>query len=316
MKFIFFGTSAGRPTKKRNVSAMAMEFENDSKWYLFDCGEATQHQILKSRLSISKLDTIFITHLHGDHTYGLFGLITSRMLDKCQNKLTIYAPKGLKELITGVVDISFGHLGYELNIIEICAGAEITFDKFKIKVLPLLHSVECFAYYIKENDKSNNLNQEKLIKDGLKPSPLYGELKKGKDVEFNGKKYRHEDYLLEPVLGQCVIIAGDNAEPEILCPYLEHLDLLVHESTYIQAVFDSMPVKYMHTTAKNLGITAQKYNIKNLIANHISPRFQTVQPILEEIKKYYKNNAFVANDFDEFELNNHQLKFIEDKKLY
>lgn len=312
MKFLFFGTSAGRPTKNRNVSALAMEFENDNKWYLFDCGEGTQIQILKSSLSISKLDTIFITHLHGDHVYGLFGLITSRMLDKITKPLTIYGPKGIKDLISTVVDTSFEHLGYELIINEIYAGAEIIFDKFKVTVLPLLHSVECFAYYIKENDKSNKINQKKLINDGLNPCALYGEIKKGKDVEFNGKKYKAKDYLLEPILGQKVIIAGDNANPEILCPYLENLDLLIHESTYTQEIFDNMETKYMHTTAKNLGITAQKYNIKNLIATHISPRFTTNEPILNEIQKYYKGNTFVANDFDEFELKGGNLKLIDD----
>jgi ribonuclease Z len=312
LKFLFFGTSAGRPTKQRNVSALAMEFENDNKWYLFDCGEATQHQIIKSRLSSAKLDTIFITHLHGDHVYGLFGLITSRMLDKITKPLTIYGPKGIKDLISNIVDIRFEHLGYELSIIEIYAGAELVFDKFRLKVLPLMHSVECFAYYIKENDKSNKINQEKLINDGLKPCALYGEIKKGKDVEFNGKIYKAKDYLLEPILGQRIIIAGDNAEPEILCPYLENLDLLIHESTYTQEIFDNMETKYMHTTSKNLAETAQKYNIKNLIANHISPRFVTNELILNEIKKYYSGIAFVANDFDEFELKIGKLKFIDD----
>ena len=312
MKFLFFGTSAGRPTKQRNVSALAMEFENDNKWYLFDCGEATQHQILKSRLSSSKLDTVFITHLHGDHVYGLFGLITSRMLDKCQKPLTIYGPKGLKSLISSVVDISFEHLGYELNIIETYAGEEIVFDKFKVKVLPLMHSVECFAYFIKENDKSNKINQEKLISEGLKPCRLYGEIKKGKDVEYNGKIFKAKDYLLEPILGQKIIIAGDNAEPEILCPYLKDLDLLIHESTYTQDIFDAMNEKYMHTTAKNLGITAQKYKVKNLIATHISPRYQESDVILNEIKSVYEGEVFVANDFDEFELKEGKLRLIDD----
>jgi ribonuclease Z len=312
MKFLFLGTSAGRPTKQRNVSAIAMEFENDNKWYLFDCGEATQHQILKSRLSSAKLNTIFITHLHGDHVYGLFGLITSRMLDKISKPLTIYGPKGLKDLISPVVDTSFEHLGYELTINEIHAGAKIVFDKFKVTVLPLMHSIETFAYFIKENDISNKINQKKLINDGLNPCPLYAEIKKGKDVEFNGKIYKAKDYLLESILGQKVIIAGDNANPEILCPYLENLDLLIHESTYTQDIFDNLETKYLHTTAKNLGAIAQKYNVRNLIATHISPRFTTNEPILNEIKQNYRGNAFVANDFDEFKLKNGKLKLIGD----
>ena len=180
MQLTFLGTSAGKPTRERNVSALALELEQDNKWYLFDCGEATQHQIIRSKLSIGKLDTIFITHMHGDHYYGLPGLLSSKKLDTAFRPLTIYGPKGIKKFLVCVMDVSFENLGYELKIIEFDAQETFIFDKFSLKILALEHSIESFAFYLKENDITNKLNEEKLRSKGLEPSPLYGELQKGK----------------------------------------------------------------------------------------------------------------------------------------
>ena len=116
MKLTFLGTSAGKPTKERNVSALALEFDQDNKWYLFDCGEATQRQIIQSRLSIGKLDTIFITHLHGDHYFGLPGLLATKKLDGALKPLSVYGPKGIRTFLGCALDVSEAHLGYALNI--------------------------------------------------------------------------------------------------------------------------------------------------------------------------------------------------------
>lgn len=98
MKLTFLSTSAGKPTKERKVSALALEFDQDNKWYLFNCGEGTQRQMMQSRLHIGKLDTIFITHLHGDHYFGLPGLLSTKKLDEALSPLTIYAPIGIKKI--------------------------------------------------------------------------------------------------------------------------------------------------------------------------------------------------------------------------
>jgi ribonuclease Z len=293
MEIIFLGTSAGKPTKKRNVSSLIFKVKNE--WNLIDVGEATQHQLLYTKVSLSKIKRIFITHLHGDHIFGLFGLITSRMLDKITSPLDIYAPKGLKTILSSVVDISIEHLGYELNIIEIYPGFEEEFEEFNLKVLPLIHSEVSFAFLI-EYEKLN-LDSKKLIKDGLLPSKEYKKLKNKEDVIMNEKLYKWEDYLITNK--KRVIFAGDNAEVDILGKYLQNLDLLVHEATYTKDVFEKMQTKYLHTTAEDLGKVANFYNVKNLIATHISPRFEGYE-ILEEIKKFYKNRVFVANDFDKF----------------
>jgi len=307
VKLTFLGTSAGKPTRERNVSALALEFDQDNKWYLFDCGEATQHQIIRSKLSIGKLDTIFITHLHGDHYYGLPGLLSSKKLDKALRPLNIYGPKGIKKFLECVLDVSEEHLGYVLKITEFEAEDTFVFDKFSLKVLPLVHSIESFAFYIKENDISDKLNEKKLRAIGLEPSPLYGELKKGRSITFQGKKLEPKEFMLDPIVGRSLIIAGDNSRPDILGKYLEDLDLLVHECTYTQETYDNLPVKVLHTTAKDLGVAVQKRRVKNLIANHINPRYNKnstmgVEMIYNEIKHSYEGRLFIANDFDIYRL--------------
>ena len=307
MQLTFLGTSAGKPTKERNVSALGLEFDQDNKWYLFDCGEATQYQIMRSRLSIGKLDTIFITHLHGDHYYGLPGLLSTKKLDKAFKPLSIYGPKGIRKFIECALDISYEHLGYHLKIIEYEAEETFIFDKFTLKVLPLLHSIESFAFYMKENDISNKLNEEKLRAEGSEPSPLYGELKKGKSITFQGKQLDPKEFMLEPILGRSLIIAGDNSKPAMLGKYLEDLDLLVHECTYTQDVYDSLPEKVLHTTAKELGMAVEEKHVKNLIATHINPRYNKnsrlgVEMIYNEIKCSYAGRLFIADDFDVYTL--------------
>ncbi len=307
VQLTFLGTSAGKPTKERNVSALALEFEQDNKWYLFDCGEATQHQIIRSRLSIGKLDTIFITHMHGDHYYGLPGLLASKKLDTAFNPLSIYGPKGIKNFLECVTDISSEYLGYDLKIIEYEAQETFVFDIFSLKVLPLVHSIESFAFYIKENDINNKIDEKKLRAMGLEPSPLYGELQRGKSITFQGEKLEPKDFTLDPIPGRSLIIAGDNSRPDILGRYLEDLDLLVHECTYTQEVYDNLPVKVLHTTAQDLGKVVQEKGVKNLIASHINPRYtknstMSDEMIYNEIQHNYKGKLFTADDFDVYSL--------------
>jgi len=307
LQLTFLGTSAGKPTIERNVSALGLEFDQDNKWYLFDCGEATQHQIMRSRLYVGKLDTIFITHLHGDHYYGLPGLLASKKLDGALKPLNIYGPKGIKNFLECVMSISFERLGYRLTIIEFEAEETFIFDKFSLKVLPLEHSIESFAFYIKENDTSGKLNEEKLRAAGVEPSALYGELKRGRSITFQGKQLDPKGFVLKPIPGRSLIIAGDNSSPALLGIYLDDLDLLVHECTYTQEVYDNLEVKVLHTVAKELGATAEARRVKNLIATHINPRYNQnstlgVEMVYSEIKQCYRGRLFIANDFDVYRL--------------
>ncbi len=310
MEIIFLGTSAGKPTLERNVSALAIRVEQDSSWSLFDCGEATQHQVMKSSLSIGKIDKIFITHLHGDHFFGLCGLLSTRKMEEISSPLHIFAPKGVKEFLKTVSEISQMDLT-NIEITEIREGDEYFFNSFDMDVVKLSHSIESYAFVIKEHPKAPKLKEDGLKKIGVYPSPVYGELKKGKRVVLeDGRVIDGKDFLLEPQKGRVVIVAGDNDDPSLLCRYLQKADLLIHEATYTQEIFDSLKKKQKHTTAKSLALIASRCKVKNLIATHISARYtlekrknsRSVSEIEDEIRRYFKGVFFVAKDFDKYYL--------------
>jgi len=154
MKLQFLGTSAGTPTKMRNVTALALSYDQRGDWYLVDCGEATQHQLLRSSFSLAKLSKIFITHLHGDHIFGLPGLLTSRsMAGSTKFPVTIYGPKGLKEYVETSLRLSASHITYPLEIIEFTKASEIFAHKGEtVTTVKLSHDVPSFAYIFKEAD--------------------------------------------------------------------------------------------------------------------------------------------------------------------
>jgi len=307
MTFTFLGTSAGKPTRERNVSALALEFAQQRGWYLFDCGEATQHQLQKSPLKIGRLETIFITHLHGDHIFGLPGLLASKKMDEALNDITIYGPPGIRQFVECTIALSQMHLGFEVRIIEYEPYDIFDFERCRITILPLIHSIPSHAFYIREHDISNRLDEAKLRAIGMEPSPLYGELKKGRSVVHLGRRIAPEAYMLSPIPGRRVIVAGDNQKPEILGDYLDNLDLLIHEATYTESVYENLAQKVLHTTARDLAVACSHHSVRNLIVTHISARYNSngklgLAPLYEEIGAHYHGRFYIANDFDRFHL--------------
>ncbi len=306
MEFTFFGTGAGKPTSERNVSAMGLQMEQERGWYLFDCGEGTQHRIQRSHLSIGKIDAIFITHLHGDHIYGLPGLLGSRKMDNVTRPLTLYGPEGIARLMHTIIELSQLHLDFPFRIVEYRAHERFSFAHFSVEIMPLLHSVPSFGFFVRERTISNKLDEAKLRADGLEPSPLYGRLKRGEDVVVEGRRYVAAEYMKEPIPGRRVIVGGDNADVEILGEALEDLDLLIHECTYTERDYAALHKKVLHTTAARLARTAERHRVKNLIATHLSARYganaQTTAPIEAELRAYYSGHCCIARDFDRYRL--------------
>lgn len=174
MDVFFLGTGAGIPAKLRNVTSIALKLleERGSIW-LFDCGEATQHQILHTSIKPRRIEKIFITHLHGDHIYGLPGLLSSRSFQGGETEVIIYGPKGLKEYITVSLSVSQTYLKYPLKVIEIDEGIIFEDEQFIVETHVLEHGIPSYGYRIIEKDRPGTLLADKLAEAGIKPGPIY-----------------------------------------------------------------------------------------------------------------------------------------------
>lgn len=312
MEFIFLGTSSGTPTKTRNVSGIAVKMATSKSWYLVDCGEGTQHQILRTKLSLNSLKVIFITHVHGDHCYGLPGLLASATMLGRKKPLTIIGPSAIKELLETIQQITQMRLSYEINFINVEKVSElIDVKQFDIEVVTLSHRVASFAYSFIEKDLKPKLNIDKLKQDGIKAGPVWGDLQKRKDVLLsNGNQLKAKDYLIETTNRRKIIVSGDNDNPSLLTESAKQANVLIHEATYTEYVAEKVGKLPQHSCAKTVAQFASDTSIPNLILTHFSPRYQdinkdngSITEIESEAKNFYAGNLFLANDFDLFHLN-------------
>ena len=306
MNFVFLGTGAGMPAKARNVSSIALQLleERKSVW-LFDCGEATQHQILHTSVKPGKIEKIFITHLHGDHIFGLPGLLSSRSFQDGKNMLTLYGPKGIEEYVLTSLKISGTHLKYELEIVEVAEGIVFEDAGFVVEARKLEHGIECFGYRIMEKDRPGELQVEALMNLGIKPGPLFKQIKNGETVQLeDGTVINGADFVGKPKKGKVITILGDTRTCENSYKLAEDCDYLVHEATFA-GDSEELAYEYFHSTTTQAAKTALIANAKNLILTHISSRYvaEDVQELLQEAVEIFPNTV-IAEDLIKIEIQN------------
>ncbi|UOO91967.1 ribonuclease Z [Vitreoscilla stercoraria] len=303
----FLGTSAGIPTKKRNVSALALGQYQRKPWLLIDCGEATQHQLLHTDWSMHHLSAICITHVHGDHCYGLPGAIASASMHKRTAPLTIIAPDAVWQWLQQTIALTDMHLTYELQFIHVeqLLHAPITLDGFVIETHALNHRVPSHAFKITYTESKRQLNLAALEHAQVPKGKTWGLLQQGQDVEINGHTYDSDDFVIQQQHRACVIVAGDNDTPELLQDACVDVDVLIHEATYTQEVADKVGSFPMHSSAKQVATFAQNTGLPNLILTHFSSRYATktlLQPLLQEAQQFYEGQVFLADDFQVYHL--------------
>ncbi len=302
------GTSSGTPTKSRNVTAVAILESKGSDWYLIDCGEGTQHQLLHSNLSVNSLRAVFITHVHGDHCYGLPGLLASAGLNGRRTPLTIVAPKGIKEWFAATQVYTELSLPFDLEFISSESLSSLDFGQFSVSITELSHRVPSFAYSFVESAIEVNLDIGKLKLSGVPQGPLWGKLQLGEDVEYEDLVYRSADFVQASRKPRKVIIGGDNDRPELLQEECKACDVLVHEATYTE----DMALKVGdvgHSYAKQVAEFSQSNSVPNLILTHFSARYQSglnasasIEDIRLEAKKSYSGQLYLAEDFQIYKL--------------
>ena len=321
MELIFLGTSSGTPTKSRNVSAVALKMQNSKNWYLIDCGEGTQHQILRTKLSLQRLSVICITHIHGDHCYGLPGLLASASMDGRKNKLTIIAPEGVKLFLDAIINATQLELSFEVIFIKAEEQKNtLNLGDFDVAITELSHRCPSYAYSFIEANIKLTLNKEKLLSEGIEPGPVWGKLQQGQNVSLeDGRILKSDDFLVQTSEPRSIVVCGDNDTPELLNNIIPKPDIVVHEATYTEKILNQVGTKPQHSSAKRVAEFAQQKQIKNLVLTHFSARYgygENKSPSINDIKdeaiKYYNGNLLLANDFDVYHLDKQGLLYLSE----
>ena len=295
MKVTFLGTGCMQPTKTRNHSSI--HFSHKGENFLFDCGEGTQRQFRFAGLKPAKVTKLFITHWHGDHCFGIPGLMSAMSADEFKGVLEIYGPKGSKVYLNHMLK-GFAYRSFvKYKIIEVSKGKIVDADDFIVEAHPLKHSVPCVGYSIIEKDRLR-IDVKKAKKLGLS-GPILGKLQKGKNVTFKGKKIKFKD-VTYAVKGKKVSYIADTIKCPGALKLAQGCDLLISEGTHLEDIKNKTK-KYMHLTVKEACEIAKKGNVKKLVITHISGRYKNSKDVLKEAKKYFKN-VQIAEDFLEIKI--------------
>ena len=303
MELQFLGTGAGVPAKMRNVSSIALKLldERNEIW-LFDCGEATQQQILNTTIRPGKIKKIFITHLHGDHIFGLPGLLTSRSFQGGEDELTVYGPKGIKRFIDASIAVSYSKLGYPLKVVEFEEDGVLFEDKqFKVEAMKLEHGIPSYGFRMTEADQIGELKADELKALGVPFGPVFGRLKRGEVVTLeDGRVIDGKDYVSEDIKGRVVVICGDTRFTPKSIALAQNANVLVHEATY-EADKEKTARQHFHSTSKQAATVALEANVQQLYLTHISARYlgHQVSQLEQEARKVFPQTK-VVKDFDTF----------------
>jgi len=305
MRLIFLGTGAGLPSRTRNVSSILLDLmaENGSAW-LFDAGEGAQLQLMKTSVGVRKIRRIFISHLHGDHLFGLPGLLGSRSFQENTGPVDLYGPPGIEEYIESTLRLSASHLTYPLSIHEVADGQTLVqADGFTVRTRLLDHVVPSFGYRIEEDERGGELQVDKLRALGLGPGPNYGRLKAGEEVTLpDGRIVNGKEYLGPGRAGRILAICADTRPTPAAVDLARGADVFVHESTYARSETEMAP-GYGHSTCVQAAELAAQAGCRTLLLTHFSARYgEADMTTLEAQAREIFADTWVMKDLQEVEV--------------
>ena len=306
MQVTFLGTSSGVPTRGRNVSSVALRLPQRSELWLFDCGEGTQHQFLRCDLRLSQLRRIFVTHMHGDHVFGLPGLLASLGLGGASKGVDLYGPDPLEAYLQGVLRTSSTRIGYPLSIHRVHAAATqgaVVFEDEDLIVTaaPLIHRVPAYAYRVEQKPQAGRFDIDQARRLEIPPGPVYAALKRGESVTLEDGRTINGRTLCGPERpGASIVYCTDTVFCEAAVQLAQGADLLIHESTFSHAEAE-MAFQRQHSTSTMAAQTAAEAGVKQLALTHLSPRYApgnavTPTDLLAEAQAIFPN-TLLAKDF-------------------
>lgn len=306
MQVTFLGTSSGVPTRARNVSAVALRLPQRSELWLFDCGEGTQHQFLRSDLRLSQLRRVFVTHMHGDHVFGLPGLLASLGLAGSSAGVDLYGPDPLEAYLQGVLRTSSTRIGYPLAVHRVREAAEngtvlLEDDDIIVRTTPLTHRVPAYAYRIEQKPRPGRFDVDQARALAIPPGPIYAALKRGETVSLDDGRRIDGRQLCGPTRpGVSVVYCTDTVFCEAAVALARGADLLIHEATFSHGEAE-MAFQRQHSTSTMAAQTAAEAGVQQLVLTHLSPRYApgnaiSADDLLAEARAIFPNTV-LAKDF-------------------
>lgn len=301
MELQFLGTGAGQPSKQRNVSSIALKMLDEiNEIWLFDVGEATQHQILRTNIRMRKITKIFISHNHGDHIFGLPGFLATRSFQGDVGPITIYGPPGLEQFVRTSLKVSRTKISYPIRFVPLEKGGLIfQGNGFSVFAEKLEHRVPSFGYRVVEDPHQGELLMDKLAQYNIPNGPLLGKLKNGEKIVLDDNTILDgRDFLGPSKAGRIISIIYDTRSTATIAQLAKNADVLVHESTFAGNEAD-LAYSYYHSTAVEAAKVAQANGVKRLYLNHISARYlgAKAKKLVQQAEKIFPNTK-LANDFD------------------
>ena len=300
MKLTILGCYAATPRTLTNPTSQVLEIKN--KLFLIDCGEGTQVQLRKNKLKFSKINHVFISHLHGDHFFGLIGLISTFALLGRTTDLHIYGPKGIKEIIDLQLKLSNSWTKYQLFFHELTSKeSEIIYEdkKVVVKTIPLQHRVYTNGFLFQEKIGERKLDLN-AVQDFEIDTCYYQNIKNGKDITLeDGRVIENSKLTYDPEPTLSYAFCSDTKYNESIIPIIENVSVLYHESTFLDSE-EHLAGKTMHSTAKEAARIALKANAQQLILGHYSTRYDSIELFKEEAETIFKE-VLLAEDGKSFE---------------
>lgn len=301
MKLTILGCYAATPRTITNPTSQVLEIRN--RMFLIDCGEGTQVQLRKKKLKFSKINHIFISHLHGDHFYGLVGLISTFMLLNRQTDLHVYGPKGIKEIVLLQLRYSNSFTGYNLYFHELTSlESEVIYEdeKVLVKTIPLKHRIYTNGFLFEEKIGDRKLNIDEVNKYKIETC-YFQKIKNGKDIILDdGSVIPNADITFDPIQPKSYAFCSDTMYDESIIPIIEGCDVLYHETTFLESEAEKAK-STMHSTAKEAATIAKKANVRQLLLGHYSTRYANINLFQQEAETIF-NNVLLADDGFVFEI--------------
>lgn len=299
MNLTILGCYAATPRTITNPTSQVLEIRN--RMFLIDCGEGTQVQLRKNKIKFSKISHIFISHLHGDHMYGLVGLVSTYMLLGRVADLHIYGPKGIKEIITLQLKLSNSWTNYNLYFHELTSKeSETVFedDNVIVKTIPLKHRIYTNGFLFQEKFTERKLDINAVLNYEI-DQVYYQKIKNGSDITLeDGRVIPNSELTFDPEPSKSYAFCSDTLYNEEMLPIIQDVDVLYHESTFLETEA-ALAQKTMHSTAKEAARIALKANVKNLVLGHYSTRYESILKFKEEAETIFPN-VLLGNDGESF----------------